>query len=120
MRRIENEKSDIDIDDYLLGSNQNSKQEESVNSYQKYAEEGKCHSTIEVQLLENNDSFKRKSDGLQPKTVSNQNLHPYIARSNTSVQNNNEPDHKENNKSSQAPNKSKIEKTVTGISQLSA
>jgi hypothetical protein len=120
MMRIENEKSEIDIDYYLLGSHQNSKQEESVNSYQKYAEEGKCHSNIEVDPFNNNDSCKRKSDGLQPKIVSNQNLHPLIARSNTCEQNKIEPDHKESDKSNLAPNKSKIEKTVTGISQLSA
>ena len=110
MPGAENEKSEIDIDEYLLGS----KQEDSVNnigrmtdhllkntqkvnnpnddSYQKYLE------GIEVNLFDNNSNGQGTMDGLQPKVVSGHHLHPSIMRLSTFQQNQIEPNNKQYDK----------------------
>jgi hypothetical protein len=115
IRGAENEKSEIDIDEYLLGS----KQEESVNnirgmtdhlskntqkvnnpnddSYQKYVE-GKYHSNIEVDLYENISNGQETMDGLQPKVVSGHHLHPSSMRSSTFQENQIKPINKQYDK----------------------
>ena len=70
--------SEIDLDKYLLGSRQNSK--ESVNSSKILIEDERCHSNIIVDPF---DKTKAKPANPKSKVVSNQLLHPFCKRSNT-------------------------------------